>query len=113
MRHESLRDQKVELKLANFLPEPANALTMLAGLHLRFYGGLIVVAAGHHPLLTLVARHGRTKEMLHHSARLRIMFHKLIIPTCAIAVDRRHVSIISINYYAIDAAHPKRLLLAD
>src|SRR5215471_5138718 len=73
MRHESLRDQKVELKLANFLPEPANTLTMPSGPHLRLYGGFIVVAAGHHPLLTLLARPA-TRSRCSATERGRIMF---------------------------------------
>src|SRR5215813_1830125 len=35
MRHEPLRNQKVDLELADFVPQPADGFTVLASLHLR------------------------------------------------------------------------------
>src|SRR5262249_2428630 len=50
MRLEPLYHQEVELELANFFPEPANALAMPTSPHVRLQGSVIVVTADHHLL---------------------------------------------------------------
>src|SRR5258708_315138 len=50
MRHEPLRNQKVDLELANFVPQPADGFTVPASLHLRLQRCLVVVTADRHGL---------------------------------------------------------------
>src|ERR1700730_14911636 len=88
--HESLRHQKVELELANFIPEPADALAMPAGLHLRLQGSLVVVTADHHPLQPLCAGRARTEAGCAGMARQRRHASRMpIIPPLADNVDNR------------------------
>src|SRR5258708_28818080 len=50
MRHEPLQNQKVDLAVANFVPQPADGFTVPASLHLRLQRCLVVVTADRHGL---------------------------------------------------------------
>src|SRR6266478_4727053 len=56
MRHEPSENQKVDLELANFVPQPADGFTVPASLHLRLQRCFVVVTADRHGLSLALPR---------------------------------------------------------